>query len=184
MVPSGTEHTARHRAHSPADPPGACGPGAAPRGQGCRPALQDTEKPLRLTGCSCHSPEFIPALHLVCQAQSQDHKHAELDKDHPVQCLVLHRTPQQSPPVPGSIVQELLELWQPGSCDHSLFSAHLYPLGEEPLPEIQPNPALTQLRPFPASCHWSLESVPLLAFTKKLSQLTAKAVLYPADDVF
>lgn len=39
-------------------------------------------------------------------------------KDHAVQILVLHRTPQKSHSVPESVVQTFLELWQPWYYDH------------------------------------------------------------------
>lgn len=42
----------------------------------------------------------------------------ETHRDHRVQLLVLHRTSQQSHPVPESVVQMFLELWQPWGHDH------------------------------------------------------------------
>lgn len=66
--------------------------------KGCHPAQEDTEKPLRLTGCSCHSPESLLALLLVWQAQN--HKRA-------APASIPAQTLHPSHPVPQSLVQML-----------------------------------------------------------------------------
>lgn len=72
------------------------------------------------------------------------------------QLLVLHRTPQQSPCVPESIFQMLLELRQARCCPGELAQCQ-HPLGEKPFPAMQTLPALTSSSHFLDSCHRSPE---------------------------
>lgn len=66
-----------------------------------------------------------------------------VDQDHPVQLLVLHRTPQESK-VSESTVQMLLELWQTWGCDHCFgepVPEPNRPLGEKPFHDTKPEPS-------------------------------------------
>lgn len=64
-------------------------------------------------------------------------------KEHQVQLLTLHKTPQQSRPVPENVVQTLPELCQAWGCSHcpgEPVSVSIHPPGEKPFPNNQPKP--------------------------------------------
>lgn len=81
--------------------------------------------PGRQQGCTHTGPRALPKLclfHRTTEHPEQEGTH----KHHPVQLLTLSRPPQHPQPVPESITQTVLELWQPWGHDHSLGS--LFPL--------------------------------------------------------
>lgn len=67
-----------------------------------------------LTWADVLSAATHPVEHRITESAELEETH----RDHRVQFLVLHRTSQQSHPVPEIIVQMFPELWQPWGCDH------------------------------------------------------------------
>lgn len=86
----------------------------------------------KLSGCAVPTISFSICLFLKKRAfkslktlgkccSKRNHRNAELYgtyKDHWVEFLALHKTPQESHQVPKRVVQMLLELWQAWCCDH------------------------------------------------------------------
>lgn len=83
--------------------------------------------PGRQQRCTHTGPRALGKLCLLHRITAHP-EHEGTHMDHPVQPLTLSRTHQQPLPVPESMVQTLLQLWQPWGHDHSLGSPFHIPV--------------------------------------------------------